>query len=150
MADNSSGGTTSVVSVLDSTLESVDTAEEVVLKAAEELGFGEDVRVQIGLAVRESMVNAVVHGNCYNENKKVRLTVSKAGGKLTVSISDEGRGFDPGNLPDPLAEENLLNQSGRRILLIRSFMDEFEVLPVEPTGTEFRLVKYLDQDKISS
>lgn len=147
MAENSSGGTTSVVTLLDSTLESVDVAEEIVLTAATELGFGEDVRFQIGLAVRESMVNAVVHGNCYNENKKVRLAVSKGGGRLTVTVADEGKGFDPSSLPDPLAEENLLNQSGRGILLIRSFMDEFEVRPVEPNGTEFKLVKYLNQNQ---
>ena len=150
MAENSSGGTTGVVTVLDSTLESVDSAEEIVLEAARELGFGEDARFQIGLAVRESVVNAVVHGNCYNENKKVRLTVAKAGNRLTVTVSDEGKGFDVGTLPDPLAEENLLNQSGRGILLIRSFMDEFDVRPIEPNGTQFRLVKYLDQNQKSS
>ncbi len=150
MAENSSGGTTSVVSVLDSTLESVDTAEEIVLKAAQELGFGEDVRFQIGLAVRESVVNAVVHGNCYNENKKVRLSVSAASGRLTVTVADQGKGFDLSMLPDPLAEENLLNQSGRGILLIRSFMDEFDVRHVEPNGTEFKLVKYLDENRHSS
>lgn len=147
MAENSSGGTTSVVSILDSTLESVDAAEEIVLSAAQEVGFEEDVRFQIGLAVRESVVNAVVHGNCYNENKKVRLSVAKAPDRLTVTVSDQGKGFDPNSLPDPLAQENLLNQSGRGILLIRSFMDEFEVRPLEPNGTEFKLVKYLNQGK---
>ena len=77
MAENPSGETTSVVSVLNSTLESVDAAEEIVLKTAGEMGFDEDARFQIGLAVRESMVNAVVHGNCYSENKKIRLSVSR-------------------------------------------------------------------------
>jgi serine/threonine-protein kinase RsbW len=147
MAENSSGGTTSVVSILASTLESVDAAEEIVLTAAQQMGFDEDVRFQIGLAVRESMVNAVVHGNCYSEKKKVRLAVSRGPDRLTVIVTDEGKGFDIDSVPDPLAQEHLLDQSGRGILLIRSFMDEFEVRQLEPRGTEFKLVKYLHQTK---
>lgn len=145
MAENSSGETTSVVSVLDSTLESVDVAEETALKAAMEMGFEEDARFQIGLAVRESMVNAVVHGNRYSEDKKIRLLVSRAPDRLTVTVADEGKGFDIDALPDPLANEHLLNQSGRGILLIRSFMDEFQATQLESGGTEFRLVKYLNR-----
>jgi serine/threonine-protein kinase RsbW len=145
MAENSSGETTRVVSILDSTLESVDLAEEIALQTAKEMGFGEDARFQIGLAVRESVVNAVVHGNRYNENKKVRLSVSRAPDRLTLSVADEGNGFDIDALPDPLADEHLLDQSGRGILLIRSFMDEFEARPLQPSGTEFRMVKYLGQ-----
>ena len=145
MDNNSSGGITSVVSVLDSTLESADAAEEIVLKAAQEIGFQEDSRHQIGMAVRESVVNAVVHGNCYNEHKKIRLSVLKASDRLTITVSDEGKGFDLNSLPDPLAEENLLNQSGRGILLMRAFMDEFDVRKLVPAGTEFKLVKYFNK-----
>ena len=128
--------------MLESTLDSVDVAEGIVLKAAEEIGFAEEVRYQIGMAVRESMVNAVVHGNRYNENKRVRLEVQKEPDKLTIKVADEGRGFDPKDLPDPLAEENLMNQSGRGIFLIQAFMDEFEVRRAEPAGTEYTLVKH--------
>ncbi len=145
MAKDASGGTTSVVTMLDSSLESVDVAEEIVLKAAEEMGFDEDSRYQIGMAVRESVVNAVVHGNRYSERKKVRLSVIKGSDRLTVLVADEGQGFDLDSIPDPLAQENLLNQSGRGIFLMKTFMDEFEVRPVEPTGTEFMLVKYLNR-----
>jgi len=145
MAENAGGVTASVVSVLDSTLESVDTAEAIVLKAAQELGFPEDTQYQISMAVRESMVNAVVHGNCYSEHKKVRLSVAKAPDCLTVTVADEGKGFDFSSLPDPLARENLLNQSGRGILLMKAFTDEFEIRRVQPHGTELKLVKYLNQ-----
>jgi len=147
MADNASGGTTSVVSVLDSTLESVDAAEKLVLQAATEMGFDEDKQYQIGLAVRESVVNAVVHGNCYNDLKKVRLSVSKAEDRLVVLVADEGEGFDVSDVPDPLSPDQLMNRSGRGILLIRSFVDEFEIRPRAPSGTEFKLVKYLKADK---
>lgn len=146
MPEDSSGETTSVVSILDSTLESVDTAEEVVLDAARELGFQEEIQQQIGMAVRESVVNAVVHGNCYNRHKKIRVSVSKAPDRLTVTVADEGKGFDINSLSDPLAKENLLNQCGRGIFLMKAFMDEFQVRALKPTGTEFRLVKYLDQE----
>lgn len=129
--------------LLDSTLDSVEVAEEAVLEDAAEVGFGEDELHQLGMAVRESMVNAVVHGNRYNARKKVHLSITKAPDRLTVVIADEGDGFDLTTLPDPLAEENLLRQSGRGILLMRAFMDEFQVRRGQPSGTEVRMVKYL-------
>jgi serine/threonine-protein kinase RsbW len=127
---------------LDSTLESVDTAEEMVLKEAQELGFDEEDLHKIGISVRECMVNAVVHGNRYNARKKVHLVISRSPGRLEVRIGDEGEHFDMSQLPDPLAEENLLRHSGRGLLLMRSFMDEFEIRPREPKGTEVKLVKF--------
>lgn len=129
--------------LLDSTLDSVEVAETEVLKAAQDIGFGEDELHQLGMAVRESMVNAVVHGNRYNARKKVHLSVTQDADRLTVVIADEGDGFDLKEIPDPLAEENLLRQSGRGLLLIRAFVDEFQVRRGEPTGTEVRMVKYL-------
>jgi serine/threonine-protein kinase RsbW len=62
---------------------------------------------------------------------------------MTVTVADEGNGFDLASLPDPLAEENLLHQSGRGILLIRAFVDEFVMRRLSPVGTEVKLVKYL-------
>lgn len=132
-----------VVKSLDSTLESVDSAEELAVGMAQRAGFDEDDLIKIGMAVRESMVNAVVHGNRYNAHKKVKLSVAKDPQRLTVTIADEGEGFDFGNLPDPLAPENLMSTSGRGIFLIRSFMDEFQIRQLEPAGTEVTLVKYM-------
>ena len=128
---------------LDSTLESVDHAEEIAVGLAKRAGFGEDDLTKIGMAVRESMVNAVVHGNRYNANKKVRFSVSKNSESLTVRIADEGEGFDFENLPDPCAGENLFLSSGRGIFLIRSFMDEFQIRRLAPGGLEVVLVKHM-------
>ena len=128
---------------LESTLDSVDEAENKVLQAAESAGFGEEDLNKIGMAVRECMVNAVVHGNRYNGRKKVFLGIDATADRLTIIIRDEGEGFDVNSLPDPLAEENLLRQSGRGLLLIQAFMDEFQIQRVEPKGTEVRMVKYL-------
>jgi serine/threonine-protein kinase RsbW len=128
---------------LDSTLDSVDSAEELALGVAQRAGFDEDDLMKIGMAVRESMVNAVVHGNRYNANKKVRFSVAHNRERLTVRIADEGEGFDVSSLPDPLAPENLMRTSGRGIFLIRSFMDEFDIRRSERGGMELTLVKYM-------
>ena len=134
--------TETIHELLDSTLDSVDHAEEIVLREARALGFDEDDLHKIGISVRECMVNAVVHGNRYHARKKVRLTVSRTGGKLEIVIADEGEHFDLSILPDPLAEENLMRQSGRGLMMMQAFMDEFQVKPCQPQGTEVRLVKY--------
>src|SRR5580704_12048120 len=142
MGKNSRGETETVERFLDSTLESVDSAEELALHEAEKAGVDEDDLHKIAMAVRESMVNAVVHGNRYSAHKKVRLSVTHNAERFTVRVSDEGEGFDFENLPDPLAPENLLRTSGRGIFLIRSFMDEFQIRHLEPGGTEVTLVKF--------
>jgi serine/threonine-protein kinase RsbW len=142
MANYTGGKTAAVDRYLDSTLDSVDAAERLALEFASVAGFGEDERDAIGMAVRECMVNAVVHGNQYNARKKVKLSIATTPDRLTVKIADEGAGFDLDSLPDPLAQENLLNQSGRGIFLIRAFMDEFDIRRLEKSGTEATLVKY--------
>lgn len=142
MRENKHRGSETVERFLDSTLESVDSAEELALGVAERAGFGDDDLMKIGMSVRESMVNAVVHGNRYSAHKKVRFSVAHHDGRFTVRIADEGEGFDFANVPDPLAPENLMRTSGRGIFLIRSFMDEFEMKRLDPGGTEVTLVKY--------
>ena len=97
---------------LESTLDSVDQAEDLVLREAREMGFDEDEQHHIGISLRECLVNAVVHGNKYNSHKKVKLVVS-----------------------------------GRGVMMIQAFMDEFHVRRREPVGTEVRMVKYLPKPK---
>jgi serine/threonine-protein kinase RsbW len=143
MPDNSRPVARTVTQSLDSTLDSVDSAEDLAVDMARKAGFGEDDLVKIGMAVRESMVNAVVHGNRYNSNKKVRLSVAAGAGRFTVRIADEGEGFEFERLPDPLSPENIMRTSGRGIFLIRSFVDEFQIRRLEPAGTEVTLVKYM-------
>ena len=128
--------------VLESTLESVDSAEQTVIGEAEALGFDEDDLHRVGIALRECMVNAVVHGNRYNSRKKVHLKVIRTLESLTIVIGDEGDGFDPTAVPDPLAGENLLRGSGRGVMLMQAFMDEFQISKRLPQGTEVKMVKY--------
>jgi serine/threonine-protein kinase RsbW len=143
MADQEGLEARTVDQLLDSTLDSVDIAEEAVLKEAQELGFDEDDLHKIGMSVRECMVNAVVHGNRYNARKKVHVMIQRTSDRLAIVIQDEGDGFDMADLPDPLANENLLRHSGRGLLLIQAFMDEFQIRPREPKGTEVKMVKIL-------
>jgi serine/threonine-protein kinase RsbW len=142
MRDNKSHESETKELFLDSTLESVDSAEQLAVGMAEKAGFDEDDLMKIGMAVRESVVNAVVHGNRYSANKKVRFSVAHVPQRFTIRIADQGEGFNVEDLPDPLAPENLLRTSGRGIFLIRSFMDEFDLRRGESGGMEVTLVKY--------
>ena len=137
MADESK----TVQQVFDSTLDSVDHAERMALELARESGFEEADLDRIGMSVRECMVNAVVHGNRYNANKKVLLSLSLTPERLTIQIEDQGDGFDPGELPDPVAGDNLLRHSGRGIFLMKTFMDDLQVRRLQPAGTEVTLIK---------
>jgi serine/threonine-protein kinase RsbW len=131
-----------------STLESVDHAEAEILRAAGEAGFDEDEQHRIGMAVRECMVNAVVHGNRYNRNKQVHVIAETGEGRFTIRIIDQGEGFEVQEVPDPLHETNLLRHSGRGLFLMGAFMDDVKVRKAGPPGaempgTEVTLVKSL-------
>lgn len=130
---------------LDSTLESVNHAEETALKFAMKSGFSEDEVQRISMAVREGVVNAVLHGNKYDPNKKVRVSFENSGDSIEIHISDEGAGLDVEKIPDPLAPENLLKTSGRGIFLMRAFMDEVQVRSLHP-GTELIMIKHVRGD----
>jgi serine/threonine-protein kinase RsbW len=127
---------------LDSTLETVNSAEETASKIASEAGFDEEEVMKIGMAVREAAVNAVLHGNAYDPGKKVIVNFERNTQDLVITIRDQGKGLDLSKIPDPLAPENLLKTSGRGIFLIRSFMDEVEINPSQ-TGTEIKLIKHV-------
>lgn len=127
---------------LDSTLETVDNAEQTACRIATEAGFDEDEVMRIAMAVREAAINAVLHGNAYDPGKKVALDFERTGDDLVITIRDQGRGLDVDKIPDPLAPENLLKTSGRGIFLIRSFMDEVHIHPSQ-TGTEIKLIKHV-------
>jgi len=127
---------------MESTLDSVNKAEEMADQIAARAGIDEDTRSGVAMAVREAMINAVLHGNAYDTGKRVNLSFEQNDRELKVIISDEGRGFVPDEVPDPLAPENLLKTSGRGIFLIRAFMDEVRFRKLGP-GTEITLIKRL-------
>ena len=126
---------------LDSSLESVNKVEQAAEQLAQKAGLDEDSVFQITMAVREAAVNAVLHGNAYDVQKKITASFENTGKSLVIRIADQGKGLDPATLPDPLAPENILSGSGRGIFLIRSFMDEVHFKQLHP-GTELTLIKH--------
>lgn len=133
---------------LASTLESVNRAENIAAETAARAGFSEDDQSNIAMAVREAAVNAVLHGNAYDPEKKVFVVYERTSSALVITITDQGKGLDPNNLPDPLAPENLMKGSGRGIFLIRAFMDEVRFRNTQP-GTEITLIKHLGRSAAS-
>jgi serine/threonine-protein kinase RsbW len=111
---------------LPSRIESVETAAIEAEKFARQSGFGEDARSAIDMAVRESVANAVKHGNLLDETKQVKLTFSNLLDGLEIIVRDFGGGFAVEEVPDPTNPENLLKANGRGILFMRAFMDEVE------------------------
>ena len=93
------------------------------------------------MAVREAAVNAVLHGNAYDPNKKMMVSFENTGQSLVIKVRDQGKGLDPSTVPDPLAPENLLKSSGRGIFLIRNFMDDVKLQRAPEGGMEIRMVK---------
>jgi serine/threonine-protein kinase RsbW len=127
---------------LSSTMESVSEVEEAADQLATEAGLDEDQRFHIGMAVREAAINAVLHGNEYDPARQIDVSMENTGKDLVIVIADQGHGFIPENVPDPLAAENILRGTGRGIFLIRSLMDEVHFRQLHP-GTELTLIKHL-------
>jgi serine/threonine-protein kinase RsbW len=111
------------------------------------VGFDEDSMHWVGVAIRESVINAIKHGNRNDATKLVRIefltSTSPDDGGLTISVRDEGEGFEPEEVADPLAPENMLKSSGRGIFLIRNFMDDVTLRRAPGGGMEVRMVKKL-------
>jgi len=124
-----------------SRFEMLDTVQTVLHQIAGLAGFDEDASHYMSVAVRESVVNAIKHGNKMDENKRIEVVLTLTPEALEVEIQDEGKGFDPGDVGDCLAPENLLKADGRGIFFMRSFMDEVSYSFPARGGTLVRMVK---------
>jgi serine/threonine-protein kinase RsbW len=131
---------------LETVLESVDLAENIVTRVSEAVGFSEEEVHKIGMAVREGVVNAYNYGNQQDRQKKIFLTIEFDPKRMAVHVLDQGVGFDEADVPDCLAEENLLRTSGRGLFLMRAFMDEFRVQRGPAGGAELVLIKNLPKN----
>src|SRR5271157_4608408 len=135
---------------LDTHVASVNLAEEMCLRVAEAVGFSEEECYRIGMSVREGVINAFHYGNQEKPEKKIHLGIDLTTDKMVIHVMDEGKGFLLTDVPDPLAEENLLSTSGRGIFLMRTFMDEFNVVPGRTGGAEIIMSKKLPAPKRAS
>lgn len=118
---------------LPSRLETVEEATLAAVEFAKQSGFDEGALYAIDMAMRESMANAVKHGNKFDENKSVEITFENLPEGFEVTIRDFGAGFAVEDIPDPTNPENLLKANGRGILFMRNFMEEVEWTN-HPTG----------------
>ncbi len=130
---------------LDSTLASIDTAECMACECAIRAGFEGPAVERIGLAVREVTANAIVHGNRYDRRKKVFVALTRTPSRLEIAISDQGAGFDPATVADPLSPDAVLRTSGRGLYLARTFTDELQVRRGDLCGATVLLIKYVNR-----
>ena len=98
------------------------SVQERIILLLEELRYEERDVFGIRLALEEALVNAIKHGNQMDPNKTVRITCRAETNKVRIEIQDQGEGFQPGEVPDPTADENLERPCGRGIILMRAFM----------------------------
>lgn len=127
-----------------SAFDMVDFVQVISDHVSRDIGLDEDATHWVGVAIRECVINAIKHGNQHDETKRVFVEFQpgdSSGPELTISVRDEGAGFDPDTLADPLAPENLLKSSGRGIFLIRSFMDDVQMARAPQGGMEVRMTK---------
>jgi serine/threonine-protein kinase RsbW len=124
-----------------SRFENIELVQAVVDDLLRRLELGEEDRHWIGLAVREAVANAIKHGNASDPRKQVEVEVRTDGDAVEVAVRDEGQGFDPATVADPLAPENLLRPGGRGIFYMRSLMDRVEYRFSAGGGTEVVLRK---------
>lgn len=126
---------------IPSTLEKLIDVELYVEKVAKEMGFKEDDKDSLAIAVSEAVTNAIVHGNRQDRRKKVFIRFRLSADRITVYVKDEGEGFDPDQLENPLDPENILRENGRGIFILKSIMDKVE-FDFSKGGTEVKIVKF--------
>ncbi len=124
--------------VIASTPQARQEAEAAILREVGALGFSDEARFSIKLAMEEAVTNAIKHGNRFDKTKKVFLRWACNHASFTLSVRDEGHGFNPKDVPDPTAPENLTLPYGRGLMLIQAYMDRVEY---NPAGNEVTMVK---------
>jgi len=137
--------TSCVEMTLETNLKHVEVAEEVARRVCSTAGFDDDEQQNVEMAVHESVINAIWHGNKNDPHKRVWLKFQIFPDRLEIRVRDQGNGFKLEDVPDPIAEANLLKVSGRGIFLIRAYVDEFQVKNLAGCGTEVTLIKRLSR-----
>ncbi|HNY90328.1 MAG TPA: ATP-binding protein [bacterium] len=132
--------------IIPSLPEQIQRVEEKCEQMAGLAGFADDERDAIAIAITEMVANAIYHGNKSNPKKSVRIRFYLQTGGLTVHITDQGEGFDPKAVPNPLLPENLLKDNGRGIFIVRSMMDSVEYRFEPGGGTTVILTKCKKSD----
>lgn len=126
-----------------SRFENIELVNVVLDDALEHVGFDDDTRHWVDLAMREALANAIKHGNGEDPDKQVEVAVRMEGEELVIEVCDQGPGFEPQAVSDPRAPENLLSPNGRGIFYMKSFMDRIDYSFCPGGGTRVTLRKRL-------
>ncbi len=128
---------------ISSRFENIELVQVIAEHLCETAGVDEDGSHWVGMAVREAVANAIKHGNKLDVKKKVNATFRLQGGELEITISDQGSGFDPTAVSDPLNPQNLMKTSGRGIFYMKTFMDQIRYSFEPGGGTSLLMTKNL-------
>lgn len=128
---------------LSSRFENIEMAQHLCGKLLEGRDVPDETRHWILMALREGLANAIKHGNLQNTSKRVDVEMEVVGDSLKIRIRDEGTGFEPQEVADPLAPENRLKTSGRGIFYMKTFMDDVRFRRTDRGGMEITLTKNL-------
>jgi len=126
--------------------DTIELAERMLNEVCHSCGVADDVLYWSGMALREALANAIKHGNKLSPDKRVFVHIELSNGsELRIAVEDQGSGFDPSRLENPLAPENLLRESGRGVFYMRNFMDEVRFSTATSGGTRIELTKRLSK-----
>ena len=131
---------------IGSRFENIELVQMTIDETLRESGASEEQRHWIGLALREAVANAIKHGNRQDPSRQVEVELALTGGDMEIRVSDEGPGFDPDAVKDPLAPENKFRADGRGIFYMKKFMDEVRYAFRPSGGTIVVLRKRLAPD----
>lgn len=126
---------------IGSRFENIELVQVVLKDSLARLGMDEDAQHWVDVAVREALANAIKHGNEQDSSKQVHVDLTLDGEEVVIRVEDEGVGFDPDHLGDPLAPENLLRPNGRGIFYMKTFMDGIQYGSGSGGGTMVTLRK---------
>jgi serine/threonine-protein kinase RsbW len=129
---------------ISSSPDKISVVDEFLEDWLREKGIPEDTIADLAIAVTELVNNAIKHGNKQSSDKKVTVIMTYRKGEVGASVIDEGQGFDPNDIPDPLAEENLLKEVGRGLFIVKSLMDDFKYTFSSGGGTTVSITKKID------
>lgn len=122
-----------------SRLDELKCVESLTNQAGETLGLSQDQTDNLAIAVTEAVGNAIVHGNKKNPDKTVTVVFKLDPDQVEVAVSDQGGGFDPRQIDDPLDPANLFKENGRGIFILKALMDDVR-FEFSPKGTTIRMV----------
>ena len=135
-----------------SAFEMLDFVQVVSDHVSHSIGMDEDASHWISVAIRESVINAIKHGNRNDSSKSVfvefETTRLRDVPELSIKVRDQGEGFEPEEVADPLAPENLLKSSGRGIFLIRNFMDAVHLERAPEGGMQIHMIKRVEPSAV--